>query len=81
MQKFIFLRIGLVLNLLEDAVGRLALARALARTAGLKRYYRFLFFVFSKEIADSCQIQLATPSQKDCKNVFKSLSNFFEKIS
>ena len=35
MQKFIFLRIGLVLNLLEDAVGRLARARAGARTAGL----------------------------------------------
>ena len=31
MQKLIFLRIGLVLNLLEDAVGRLARAR----TAGL----------------------------------------------
>ena len=28
MQKLIFLRIGLVLNLLEDAVGRLARARA-----------------------------------------------------
>ena len=36
MQKFIFLRIGLVLNLLEDAVGRLARARAQARTAGRK---------------------------------------------
>ena len=36
MQKFIFLRIGLVLNLLEDAVGRLARARARARTAGLQ---------------------------------------------
>ena len=38
MQKLIFLRIGLVLNLLEDAVGRLALARALARTAGLPNF-------------------------------------------
>ena len=33
MQKLIFLRIGLVLNLLEDAVGRLARARAQSRTA------------------------------------------------
>ena len=36
MQKLIFLRIGLVLNLLEDAVGRLARARARSRTAGLQ---------------------------------------------
>ena len=37
MQKLSFLRIGLVLNLLEDAVGRLAQReRARSRTAGLQ---------------------------------------------
>ena len=52
MQKFIFLGIGLVLNLLEDAVGRLARARARARTAvrstTLDAFYWDFLYVWSK---------------------------------
>ena len=45
MQKLIFLRIGLVLTLLEDAVGRLAGARARARAAGLSFEKTSLHFI------------------------------------
>ena len=48
MQKLIFLRIGLVLNLLEDAVGRLARARARARTAGLHHLPTDLKLIYRK---------------------------------
>ena len=57
MQKLIFLRIGLVLNLLEDAVGRLARARARARsrTAGLNLSKGFqqnvLFWQYTEAVA------------------------------
>ena len=45
MQKFIFLGIGLVLNLLEDAVGRLELARARVYTVHMYVLKGFILVV------------------------------------
>ena len=45
-----------------------------------KSYERFVFFVFSNEIADCSLSRLATLLQKDCKNLLKFGWKSFEKF-